>query len=438
MALQHRVFRFLARRLAGRDLPLRLVLPDGATCDFGAAPKVVLRFKSRRALARLCRGDVDRLAECYVEGDLAVEGAVHEVIAIGAALAEALAAAAPRLAALARFLATWRGLLAGKHSRRRDAAAIRYHYDVSNEFYALWLDRNLVYSCAYFHDGTESIDTAQEQKLDHICRKLRLSQGERLLDIGCGWGGLLLWAAQHYGVTGVGVTLSERQCEYARRRIAREGMEGLIEIRLQDYRDIPEDSGFDKIASVGMFEHVGRRNLGLYFRTIDRLLKPGGLALNHGITAMDRESRGNGPAGGAFLDNYVFPDGELAHLSRVLYDMAGAGFDILDVESLRPHYALTLQHWVRRLEEKRAAAIATAGAERYRIWRIFMAGTAHAFDAGLLDLHQVLVAKRSAAGPAPRPWTRAYQYRDEKVPLAGALDWSEDGVSAPASAEAKP
>lgn len=426
MRLHHHALRSLQRQLASDDLPFRLILQDGTSFDFGPAPRVALRIHSRRALRRLLRGNVDGLAECYVEGDLAVEGGLHEIVTVGAALAARLAGVAPRALALWRRLAPLAALLRRKHGRRRDAQAIRYHYDVSNEFYRLWLDRNMVYSCAYFRSGTEDLDHAQEQKLDHICRKLRLKPGELLLDIGCGWGGLLIWAARRYGVDGLGVTLSERQCELARRRVASEGLADRIEIRLQDYRDLPGSDCFDKVASVGMFEHVGRRNLGLYFWTIDRLLKPGGLLLNHGITAKDRDSRGDGPPGGAFLDRYVFPDGELAHISLVLYALAGSSLELLDVESLRPHYAQTLLRWVARLEANRSQAIEAAGARRYRIWRIFMAGTALAFDQGLLDVHQVLAAKPVRSGPAARPWTREYQYASAPgVPIAGRLRWDE-------------
>jgi cyclopropane-fatty-acyl-phospholipid synthase len=362
-----------------------------------------------------------RLAEAYVAGELAVDGRVEDVLSVGIALAEKLGKAPVlrRLAALAARLPR-------RHSKARDAVWVRYHYDVSNEFYRLWLDRHMVYSCAYFMTGEEDLDTAQEQKLDHICKKLRLAPGERLLDIGCGWGGLLNWAAAHYGVSGVGVTLSRPQAELARERAAQSGLTERLEFRVEDYRDIAGEGEFDKIVSVGMYEHVGIANLPRYFATIARLLKPGGLMLNHGITAGDRDGRAQGPPGGEFIDRFVFPGGELPHISRALYEIAGAGLEIVDVEDLRPHYPPTLKHWVRRLEAAREAAIAAAGIERYRIWRLYMAGMAHAFDRDWLSVAQVLAIKPLPRGPAPRPWTRQYQYVPEApVPLAGTLDWGE-------------
>ncbi|HZT87015.1 MAG TPA: class I SAM-dependent methyltransferase, partial [Stellaceae bacterium] len=281
-------------------------------------------------------------------------------------------------------------------------------------------------SCAYFITGDEDIDTAQEQKLDHLCRKLRLARGERLLDIGCGWGGLLCWAAARYGVEAVGVTLSPRQAEEAERRIAAAGLAGHVSVRLQHWRDIPGAAEFDKIVSVGMYEHVGIANLPDYFAAVARLLKPGGVALNHGITSGDRDSHPQGPPGGEFIDRFVFPGGELPHLSRVVYDVASAGLEILDIEDLRPHYPRTLLHWARRLEAQREAAIAAAGIERYRVWRVYMPAMAVAFERGWLSLAQVLATKPLTDGMAPRPWTRAYQYAaaGTPIPLTAPLDWS--------------
>ena len=415
MSLRGRVLDHLRRRLGG--LPLRLVFWDGEAFDFAPDPRITLTLHTRRLARLFMTGNMSALGGAYVSGELGVEGRVEDVLMLGIGLAERIGKS-PFVRHIAPLFSRRR------HSRASDAADVRYHYDVSNDFYRLWLDRHMVYSCAYFRTGAEDLDTAQEQKLDHLCRKLRLEPGERLLDIGCGWGGLVCWAAERYGVGALGVTLSERQAEYAKDRIRARGLSARVEIRVQDYRDIPGEAEFDKIVSVGMYEHVGIANLPFYFATIARLLKPGGVALNHGITSGDRDGRAQGPPGGEFIDKYVFPGGELPHLSRVVYETAGAGLEILDIEDLRPHYPPTLLHWVRRLEANREAAIAAAGAERYRVWRLYMPGMAYAFDRGWLSVAQLLAAKPRDGGPAPRPWTRTYQYVPTAgVPLSAPVDW---------------
>lgn len=411
----------LLRGAIGDDLPLRVVFSDGRAVDFGPAPIVTIRLSHKRLERWLLTGNFARLGDAYADGTLAVDGRLQDILRVGIALTERIARIMPRFP-----LAQWLARLLSRHSRAGDAAAIRHHYDVSNAFYALWLDRHMVYSCAYFHNGAEDLDTAQEHKLDHVCRKLRLAPGERLLDIGCGWGGLVRWAARHYGVDAVGVTLSPSQADEARARVARDGLADRVEIRLQDYRDIPGQAGFDKIASIGMVEHVGLVNLPVYFGTISRLLRPGGLLLNHGIATADPAGRGRPIAGGDFMERHVFPGGELAHLSRIACEMANQQLELLDVESLRPHYARTLLHWVRRLEARRDAAIACAGERRYRIWRLYMAGCAYGFDQGWITVYQVLAEKPGPSGAGTRPWTRAHQYRSDQAPIRiGPLDWGE-------------
>ncbi len=418
MSMRHRTFDYLQRRLKG-SVPLRVVLWDGDSFDFSPAPRVAIKLGSRRLLRYLLTGNFARLGDAYVSGELGVEGKVEDIISVGIDLAERIGTT-PLLSRVARAAA----LVPFRHSRRRDAAAIRHHYDVSNDFYRLWLDRHLVYSCAYFRTGAEALDTAQEQKLEHICRKLRLKPGERLLDIGCGWGGLLRWAAAHHGIEGVGVTLSEQQVSLARQEIADAGLADRIEIRLQDYRDIDGRESFDKVVSVGMYEHVGLANMPVYFGTIGRLLKPGGAVLNHGITQGDAGGRAKGLPGGELIDKHVFPGGELPSLSRVAHEVAASGLEVVDVENLRPHYALTLKHWVRRLEARSTGAIHAASPEQYRIWRIYMAAMAFAFDRGWLSVAQVLALKPRAQGMAERPWTRAYQYDGNlNPPSAGSLEW---------------
>ncbi|HEX7974053.1 MAG TPA: cyclopropane-fatty-acyl-phospholipid synthase family protein [Anaerolineales bacterium] len=316
------------------------------------------------------------------------------------------------------------------HSRERDRQAIRFHYDVGNDFYALWLDHRMQYSCAYFPTREEDLDTAQAKKIQHICRKLRLKPGERLLDIGCGWGGLTLEAAQTYGVSVLGVTLSEKQAEYAANQIARLGLGNQVQVELRDYRDL-ENEAFDKIVSVGMFEHVGRAHLPEYFSQAYRLLKPGGLFLNHGISrrggsadlALLRGLDGrHGPVAagqsyferkvlgaGTFSQRYVFPDGELVPVSEANLIAEAANFEVRDVENLREHYALTLRNWVRRLEERHVEAAQLAGEAVYRTWRLYMSVSARSFETALIGVHQTLLSKPDH-GKSYLPMTRADLY----------------------------
>ncbi|MGC8505003.1 MAG: class I SAM-dependent methyltransferase [Acidithiobacillus sp.] len=411
----------LKKHLQGPAIPLRIVFWDGHEYAFSPTPLVTMHIHSAKVLSRMVMGSaLDVLGEAYVEGDVGMEGRYQDLLAVAEAVGDAFPGR--KSAGGKGFLSRWGWAQA--HNKARDAEAIRYHYDVSNDFYRLWLDRNMVYSCGYFKTGSEDIHQAQEQKLDHICRKLHLQPGERLLDIGCGWGGLLSWAARNYGIHGVGVTLSEEQFAYARERMEREGLADRVEIRLQDYRDIPEEGAFDKVSSVGMFEHVGRAKLGGYFGVIRRVLKEGGWAMNHGITAPQQDDQNGHHQGGDFIDKYVFPDGEIPHLWRVVHEMAGQHLEVLDVENLRPHYAQTLIHWVRRLEERKEEAIAMVGEKRYRIWAIYMAASAHAFQRNWSALHQVLVVKQEQLGLTPRPWERRYQYVDHSYREA-EVDWGE-------------
>ena len=419
---RRRLLTLLRSRLGEPPLPLRLGFWDGETFDFGPDPKITITLNDRRLLRQMLTGNISRLADAYVDGRLAVEGRVEDILGVGMELADRIGRSpwVQRIGAVVSKVPR-------PHSRAKDAADIATHYDVSNAFYRLWLDERMVYSCAYFRTGAETIDQAQEQKLDHICRKLRLQPGERLLDIGCGWGALPIHAAKHYGARVVGITNSASQRALAVERVAAAGLSDNVEIRLTDYREIEGEAVFDKISSVGMIEHVGLANYPVYFGAIARLLKPGGALLNHGITVTDPGGKAQGPAGGDFIDRYVFPGGELPHISKVLTEIATCGLEPVDMEDLRPHYARTLQHWTRRLEAHRDAAIAEAGPERYRIWRVYMPGMAVAFDRGWLSVGQVLAYKPQADGRmTPRPWSRDYQY-DGSGPeaIASGLDWSE-------------
>jgi cyclopropane-fatty-acyl-phospholipid synthase len=410
MSARQRALNRISGGLKDENLLLRLVFWDGDAFDFSAAPSVTITLRSPALLRYLATGDMSRLGDAYIRGDLLVEGPIEDILATGIRLAERIGKASPALKILA-------GLSRLRpRGRKSDAQNIRRHYDVSNEFYALWLDRTMTYSCAYFRRGDEDIDTAQQQKIEHICRKLRLEPGQRLLDIGCGWGGLLRYAVASYGVVGLGITNSAAQYDGLRAHAS----EGGPAFRLQDYRDLARESAFDRIVSVGMYEHVGLRRLKDYFSLIARLLRPGGVLLNHGIVITDP----NGPRalpGGDFIDRHVFPGGELPHLSQVLCEIAMSGLEIVDVEDLRPHYARTLSLWSKRLEARRDEAIALAGAARYRVWRVYLPGMALAFDRGWLSVAQVLAYKPAEGRPAARPWSRAYQYTNEPAVLATGL-----------------
>ncbi|MDX1522779.1 MAG: cyclopropane-fatty-acyl-phospholipid synthase family protein [Anaerolineae bacterium] len=276
------------------------------------------------------------------------------------------------------------------HSIERDRQAIAYHYDVSNDFYAMWLDERMVYSCAYFATADEALDVAQARKLDYLCRKLRLQPGERLLDIGCGWGGLVLHAAQNYGVEAVGITLSRQQVNLANKRIQEAGLGDRCRVDYLDYRELDPAEPFDKLVSVGMFEHVGEARLREYFQRAWQLLRPGGAFMNHGI---GRDANSPLVNASTFIGHYVFPDGELVPINVTLRHAEAASFEVRDVESLREHYALTLRHWVRRLEQRRADILKLVDEATYRTWRLFMAGTAYGFASGRLNLYQTLLVK---------------------------------------------
>jgi cyclopropane-fatty-acyl-phospholipid synthase len=392
----------IANRYAGRDLPVAVILPDGARVPLSPKPEVDVFARTLAGLKTLAAPAMGALARAYVHNDVDFTGSARRVLAIAERMVGDIAHG--HESARSRVLSF-------VHRRRGNQRNISHHYDVSNAFYRMWLDSRMVYSCAYFHKPDDSLDDAQAQKLDHICRKLRLAKGERFLDIGCGWGALIFWAAENYGVNATGITLSRNQYEHVREQIAVRGLADRVRVELRDYAKLPDEEAFDKIASVGMFEHVGPRNYGRYFGKIQRILVPGGFVLNHGIThnALSRQSLGSGI--GEFVEEYVFPGGELAHVSRVVEGLAAQGLEVVDGEALREHYARTLWHWVDRLEAHADAARADVGEEKYRIWRIYMAGSAHAFDRGWLSLWQLLAGKPLADGRLPHPLTRAHVYR---------------------------
>ncbi len=287
-----------------------------------------------------------------------------------------------------------------RHSPERDAAAIAHHYDVSNRFYELVLGPSLTYSCAVFTTPRDSLETAQSNKYELICRKLDLQPGMRLLDVGCGWGGMAMHAAQNHGARAVGITLSKAQGERAHQRVQDAGLADRVEIRVQDYREV-DDGPYDAISSIGMFEHVGRARLAEYFTRLHRLLRPAGRLLNHGISRPE-PTRRTAFASSSFIDRYVFPDGELHEVGSVVSSLHGTDFEVRHLESLREHYALTLRQWVANLEASWDEAVAEVGAPRARIWRLYMAASALNFESNRNQIHQVL-ATRTEAGTSGMP-----------------------------------
>jgi len=412
--------RTLEQRVEALGVPMAVVLPGGQRLGH-AQPTVTVRLNELSPLVHIAGGQVGRVAQDYVEGRLDFDGTVRDLMDIAARLiADDPTKGEPGGAPLA----WWRNIARAARSRARhstesDAQQIQFHYDVSDEFYALWLDPRKVYSCAYFREGSLSLAKAQEAKLDHICRKLMLREGERFLDIGAGWGGLLMWAAQHYGVRGHGITLSRNQHAHVNRLIDEAGLRGRVTMELLDYRELPEDAPYDKIASVGMFEHVGHVQLPGYFEKIRRLLKPGGLLMNHGITAGSTRNAQLGAGMGDFIERYIFPGGELLHVSHVLKVMSEAALEPLDLENLRPHYARTLWAWSAALERQLTRARELTGESVVRAYRLYLAGSAMSFEQGWISLSQMLASRPDGEvtrGPmrgaqSGYPFNREYMYR---------------------------
>ena len=404
---------------AARNVGVRLW--DGARWPDDAARPATLLLKHPGALRRMfLRGTELALAEAYLYDDFDIEGKIEAVFDLADYLGQRKAGIGEKLRLAWDLLRLPTGpirtqgrrgparLGSRAHSVKRDRQAVTYHYDVSNEFYALWLDQRMVYSCAYFADPREDLDPAQERKLDYLCRKLRLQGGQRLLDVGCGWGGLVIHAAQHYGVDATGITLSQPQADLANERIARAGLSDCCRVLVRDYREMNQVSDYDALVSVGMFEHVGAALLPTYFGKSWQLLKPGGVFLNHGIaTTPKQQEQGSSP----FSRTYVFPDGELVPISTTLKSAERVGFEVRDVESLREHYALTLRHWVRRLEARRDQALQFVDQPTFRVWRLFMSGSAHGFSVGRLNVYQALLLKPEQGGQSGLPLTRADWYK---------------------------
>jgi cyclopropane-fatty-acyl-phospholipid synthase len=430
--------------IAGLPLPCSVALPDGQRIG-AQQPRLSFVIRDTQALLHLVRGAIGRLAEDYVEGRLEIEGDMHDLMATVPALLrgdptrETHGWLMDSISHIRRSI--WERT---HHSRAKDVAQIQHHYDTSDEFYALWLDPLRVYSCAYFSAPAMSLAEAQQAKLEHICRKLMLRSGERFLDVGAGWGALLLWAAEHYGVVATGITLSRNQHAYVNRLIEQKGLQGRVKMLMLDYRDVDGSLPFDKIASVGMCEHVGRPHLPVYFSKMRRLLRPGVLMMNHSITAGGVDNPEVGGGMGDFIDRYIFPGGQLVHVSVIIDAMTRGNLEPVDAECLRPHYARTLWHWADALEEHLDDARRVLGKDAEKIiraYRLYLSGSAMGFERGWTSLFQILASRPAEAMETDGrctghiantrsnyPFNRAYMYaRDAELERAEQLSHADMG-----------
>lgn len=409
----------LVERFADDDLPVRIEAYDSSVTGPEDAP-VTVRLRSPRALRYLAfsPGELG-FARAYVSGEIDIDGDMFTAIALlgrmrrpvirPREMASALGVLGPRLLGRAPVPPEEIRTHGRLHSKRRDAAAISHHYDVSNEFYRIVLGPTMAYTCAVFSDGTAGLEAAQSEKFDLVCRKLDLRPGMRLLDVGCGWGGMVLHATRHYGVSALGVTLSRQQAEWARAGIASAGLGDRTEVRHLDYRDVtPADGPFDAISSIGLTEHIGAEQLPAYFEHLCSLLEPEGRLLNHAIMRPTTQRSGLAPRG--FMNRYVFPDAELLTVGEIAQVMADHGFEIRHEENLREHYALTLAHWGENLMDGWDSAVSLAGAGRARVWRLYMAASRWLFDTNRMQLHQLLGVK-TTDGRSGFPWRPDWESR---------------------------
>jgi cyclopropane-fatty-acyl-phospholipid synthase len=382
---------------------------DGQSERYGPGPWLRLRIRSPHAIWGIARNVDLGASEAYINGDIEMEGDLAEFVALGAANGERLASLLPRALHRPPHLR-----LPRRNSKSRQAANIRHHYDLGNDFYRLWLDRSLTYSCAYFRSEGDSLEQAQRQKVEHILRKLDIAPGMRLLDIGSGWGELVIAAARQFGAQAHGITLSEEQLRHTRERIAAEGLTDRVSVELRHYDDLPARTSYDRVVSVGMYEHVGVGNHAAYMAAVDRVLHAGGMSLLHTITqAVDRPIA-------PFTDRHIFPGGHLPTVQSIIALLPEHDFHAIDYESLRRHYARTLQEWWERFERAREQVREMYDERFVRMWRLYLRGAFAAFDSGELDLAQVLWTKGLTDAP---PMTRDYMY-PQPLALADGQDRS--------------
>jgi len=406
------VLQHVLEQIVGPEPPVAVEVYDGSRVGPADAPATI-RVRRPDAIRRIVAAPGELgFSRAYVAGDIDVEGDVFAALSLKDTVGN-LSLRPTVLAALAREIGVGNlrplpppveeaRLRGRRHTRSRDAAAISHHYDISNEFYRLLLGPSLTYSCAVYRAPDDTLEQAQEQKYELICRKLGLRPGHRLLDVGCGWGGMALHAARHHGAQVVGVTVSRRQAELARPRVDEAGLADRIQVRLQDYRDIT-DGPFDAISSIGMFEHVGLARLADYMERLHALVRPGGRVLNHGISRPPFDRPRLERAG--FMNRYVFPDGELHEIGSVVSAMQSTGFEVRHLENLREHYARTLRAWAANLEARWEEAVALVGSGRARVWRLYVAGSALNFESGATQIHQTLAVRpdRGCSGMPLRP-----------------------------------
>lgn len=377
---------------------------NGEAINYTEKPEFILKFNDKEVFKKIALNpSAMNFAEAFMDKTFDIEGNIFEAIGLKNDLNNLEISSKDKLTV---FLKSASFPTINMHTKQKDKENIAHHYDISNDFYKLFLEDTMVYSCAYFKSYEDDLTTAQKNKLDHICKKLRLKPGEKLLDVGSGWGSMLIWAAKHYGVEAHGVTISEEQYKYTLERIKQENLEGKCFVELKDYRDIQGEGIYDKIVSIGMFEHVGIKNLPTYFNIMNRLLKENGLFLNHGITHANNVEISKDESD--FINKYIFPGGELHTISGVLSVMEDENYEICDVECIREHYFRTLKHWVNNLRKNKEKAIQDTSERTYRTWVLYMAGCAINFEANFISVYQVLLNKTSKKGGFNIPLTREY------------------------------